>query len=137
MSVWSEGVSSSLYRRWLVSSRGIFPRSTPAPPSSAFNAPTREDWADAIELGARSCPRYGRTWADPAAPHPTLLAGFLGLELDPRVCWPIFWYLIGLLYLSCLFCYRPDVTLQFFYSFGPIMMCFLIYPTKHLNPPKL
>jgi hypothetical protein len=36
-----------------------------------------------------------------------------------------------------LFCYGPDVTLQFFYSFGPIMMCFLIYPAKHLNPSKL
>jgi hypothetical protein len=83
MSVWSEGVSSSLYRRWLVGSRGIFLGSTPAPPSSAFNAPTREDWAEVVELGARSHPRHGRAWVGLVAPRPALLAGFLGLELDP------------------------------------------------------
>jgi hypothetical protein len=53
MSVWSEGVSSTLYRRWLVGSRGIFLDPPPALPSSAFNAPIGEDWAEAVDLGAR------------------------------------------------------------------------------------
>jgi hypothetical protein len=90
MSVWSEGVSSSIYKRWLVGSRGIFLGSTPAPPSSAFNAPTRKYWAEVVELGAWPCPRHGRAWVGPVAPRPALLASFLGLELDPWMCWPIF-----------------------------------------------
>jgi hypothetical protein len=81
-----------------------------------------------------------QAWARLCRPScsPSCATGWLlGPRAGPRGVLAHFWYLIGLLYSSCLFCYGPDVTLQFFYSFGPIMICFLIYPAKHLSPPKL
>jgi hypothetical protein len=130
-------VSSSLYRRWLGQFEGIFLEYTPAPPSSTLMEPPRCIWDRAAEVEARPCPGHALAWG--ATPHHRLwLVGlWLGLGHACGVGSSSCCGFLGFFLFFSYFGYGSYVTLQFFYSFGPIMMCFHICPTKQVNSPKL
>jgi hypothetical protein len=76
-------------------------------------------------------------WLLPLLPYISLWAFGGFWALPPRWIGPNSGIWLGFFICFACFCYGPNVTLQFFYSFGLIMRCFFVCPAKQVHPPKL